>query len=682
MEKLKMHSTDLTQGNIAKLAELFPNCVTESKAEDGSLKRSIDFDLLRQELSGSIVEGPQERYHINWPGKREAILAANAPTAKCLRPLAEESVEFESTKNLLIQGENLDVLKLLQETYLDQIALIYIDPPYNTASDLIYEDDFALDSSSYFSKSMQVDSTGGRLVANQESKGRFHSDWLTMLYSRLKLSRNLLAPNGCLVMHIDENELANAKKVLDEIFGYENCLGEIVWDKKNPKGDSSRIAVQHETLLCYCKDAESFRTTRVFQRAKSNAEAMIRQATKLFRKCGTRAVPEDILEVDKKYGLNLNLEDLKRTISLQDVNSEFRTWLSKQDVSGGEAAYKYIDAQGEVYRTVSMAWPNKKRAPQDYFIPLIHPVTKKPCPVPERGWRNPPDTMKKLLETGQVLFGKDETKQPERKYLLRDNLSENIPSVLGFGGSDDDLMKSLGIVFDNPKPVALATSLIRWFCTEPDDIVLDFFAGSGTTAHATMEANSIDNKHRRFILVQLEESCEHNLAALDSGFQTIADITKARIRSAGKTFDDRLPLLGNDFDVGFRVLKLDYSNLKDVYYAPDGFKQGDLLDQIDNIKEDRTSEDLLFQVLLDWGVDLSLPIEQKSFAGKKVFFVDGNALAACFDRDVTDDLVKSIAAKMPLRAVFRDAGYSSDSSKINVEQIFKLLSPTTELRCI
>lgn len=670
MDELKMHSPNLTQINISRIRDLFPGCVTEAKADDGDVKLAVDFDQLRQELADSIVDGPQERYHLNWPGKREALLTANAPIAKTLRPIRkktnakgeqiEESVNFDTTKNLFIEGDNLDALKLLQETYLGKIKMIYIDPPYNTGSDFVYADDFTDDISEFFLRSNQVDSKGNRLTANPETSGRFHSDWLSMMYSRLKLSRNLLRDDGLIVVHIDENEYPNLEKLLAEIYGEKNNLGTIVWDKRNPKGDATGVAQQHELVCIYCKNRQFFNDSCKFQRPKENAGKMLAKAKQIIAKEG---------------GIN------------EKARKEYKDWVNQQDLTGGEKAYNQIDDNGDVFRLVSMAWPNKKKAPEDYLIPLIHPVTGKACPVPERGWRNPPATMQELLKTGSIIFGSDEKTQPTRKYRLKDNLFENIPSLLYYGGSDDGLLAELNIPFDTPKPLQVAKKLIQSICKN-DDILIDFFAGSCTAAHALMLLNAEDGANRRFIMVQVPEKCDDKSEARKIGYSVVSDIGKNRIRKAAekirKEFSDASSTKHTDLDLGFRLLKVDTSNMADVYYAPDALDKINLDLFVDNIKPERTAEDLLFQIMVDWGVDLALPISRKSIQGKEVFFVDANALATCFDAHggVDEAFVKELAKSQPLRVVFRDAGFKDSAIKINVEQIFRLLSPATEVKCI
>ena len=651
-DQLKMHSPNLVDANIEKISALFPNCITETKDENGELKKAVDFDLLKQELSQVLVEGEQERYRLDWVGKKDAILTANAPIAKTLRPCREESVNFDTTENLFIEGDNLEALKLLQENYLGKVKMIYIDPPYNTGNDFIYEDDFAESTDEFFERSNQTDDEGNKLVANTDSNGRFHSDWLSMMYSRLKLARNLLKDDGIIVIHIDENEYSNLEKILKEIFGEQNNLGTLVWDKRNPKGDAYGIANQHELIVFFSKDNVLFRETNNLKKEKENARIILEKAKALIYAEG-----------------NINI----------NVRKAFKDWMSKQQFNGGELAYNQIDDNGRVFQAVSMAWPNNKKAPDDYFIPLIHPETGKPCPVPEKGWRNPSKTMKKLLDKDLVVFGVDETTQPRRKYLLEENITENLSSLLYYGGSDDKFLKSIGVFFDNPKPLYVAQRIINSIDSK-DEIIMDFFGGSGTTANAVIELNVKDGGARKFILVQLDSPSKYEINN-SSSFETISALSKERIRRAGKKIlEDNANKEGiRNLDIGFRVLKIDSTNMKDVYYTPDALKQSDLLDLASNIKEDRTSEDLLFQVMLDWGLELSLPIERKTVAGKEVFYVAGNSLVACFD-DLTFDVVDEVAKDHPLRFVSAEKAIHLDHDKTNIKERFKQLSPDTEVK--
>jgi adenine-specific DNA-methyltransferase len=654
MEKLKLHSPDFTQENIAKLAELFPNCVTESKADDGSLKRAIDFDQLRQELATSVVDGPQERYQINWPGKREALLTANAPIAKTLRPCRGESVDFDTTRNLFIEGDNLDALKLLRETYLNKVKMIYIDPPYNTGNDFIYEDDFAEDSDAYLKRSNQKDDQSRRLVANTEGNGRIHSDWLSMMYSRLRLAKTFLREDGVIFISIDGSEVANLQKLCDEVFGEENVVGTIIW-KNVTDNNPSNIATEHESILVYA-------------RSKSDIESVWKSK----------------LSDVKEMLVNIGETFVERYDDPEDLQSEYSSWFRENKTQLGPLdRYKYIDSGGIYTGSQSVHNPGK----EGYRYDVLHPVTGKPCKEPLMGYRFPEATMRSLLSQGRILFGENHEKIIELKLYAKDFV-EKLASVLeldGRLGSYDlrELFPEFKKVFTNPKPVELLSQFMS-FVLGQSDLVLDFFAGSATTAQAVMKLNSADGGKRRHILVQLPELCDDKSEAFKAGYKSIAEISKERIRRAGKKIKDENA--GKDgieqLDIGFRVLKIDTSNMKDVYYAPDAVAQSDLLGQVNNVREDRISEDLLFQVLLDWGVDLALPITQETIAGKNVFFVDGNALAACFETGITEEFVKALAARHPLRAVFRDAGFGSDSVKINIEQIFKLISPTTEVKAI
>jgi adenine-specific DNA-methyltransferase len=635
MEKLDLTTPNFTDENIQKLSELFPNCVTE----DGNGK-AIDFDALKQELSSNIVEGNKERYQLTWPGKAESLVTANTPINKTLRPAREESKDFDNTENLYIEGDNLEVLKLLQETYLGKIKMIYIDPPYNTGKDFVYKDNFTQDKEEFDEESGNVDDEGGRLISNPDSSGRYHSDWLSMMYPRLKLARNLLKDEGVIVIHIDENEYSNLEKILLEIFGEGNNLGTIVWDKRNPKGEVVGVAQQHEQIVLFSKSKHSFASVD-FKKKKENADQILSKASALIKKEG---------------GVSATVED------------EFKKWMGqhKNKFTGGELAYKFIDVSGDVYRPVSMAAPDKPETRS--HRPLIHPVTSKPCPVPAKGWRLPEASMDKLLNNGDVLFGKDETTQPQKKYLLKENLYENISSLLYYGGSGD----ALGLPFDNPKPITVSCKLIESICKE-GDTVMDFFSGSATTAHATMQLNAEDGGNRKFILAQIPQATDQKSEAYKAGYNTITEIGKERIRRAGeKIKDDYADKEGiDDLDIGFRVLKVDSSNMKDVYFSPDNTSQEDLFDRASNIKDERTDEDLLFMVLLDWGIDLSVKIERREVLGKTVYFADDNFLAACFEDNLDEDFAKALAAEQPRKVVLRDSGFASSSVKINIEQIFK-----------
>lgn len=627
MEKLKMHSPNLTQDNIARICDLFPGCVTEAKGEDGSVKLAVDFDQLRQELAESIVEGPQERYHLNWPGKREALLTANAPIAKTLRPCRDESVDFDTTKNLFIEGDNLDALKLLQETYLGKVKMIYIDPPYNTGNDFVYRDDFAEDTQSFLTKSNQVDDSGARLVANIDTNGRFHSDWLSMIYPRIKLSRNLLADDGVIFISADDNEIANLVRLCDEVFGEDNFVANFIWEKRTNRENRKVVSSRHDYIVCYAK----------------------RQTP------GVRALKQ--LPMTAKALANYKNPD----------NDPRGLW--KSDPATAQAGH----------------------GTKDQFYILTAPNGKKHELESGRCWLYTEKVMSKEIADGKIWFGKDGNGVPRVKtYLEAKERGLTPESILfaedvGTNESAKNLLKELfsgKSVFDTPKPVGLIQTLIQLSCDE--GIVLDFFAGSSTTAEAVFQLNAVDGKNRRFILVQLPEVPGSESEAYKAGYRTISEISLDRIRLSGREIKSRETIEAWNKDTGVRVLRLDTSNMADVYYAPDAIDKAKFDLFVDNIKPDRTPEDLLFQVMLDWGVDLALPITKQSIQGKDVFFVDGNALAACFDASgsIDEAFVKELAKHQPLRVVFRDAGYKNSAVKINVEQIFKLLSPATEVKCI
>jgi len=644
MEKLKCHTPDFTAENIQKLATLFPNSVVEAKDANGKTTKSIDFDQLRQELTTSVVEGPRERYHLDWPGKREALLTANAPIAKTLRPCREESVGFDTTKNLFIEGDNLDALKLLQETYLNKVKMIYIDPPYNTGNDFVYDDDFAEDAEQYLMRSNQADATGVKLVLNSEANGRFHSDWLTMLHSRLKLARNLLTDDGVLFASIDDNEIANFRKICDEVFGEANFLFQITV-LCNPKGRSQDkyVANCHEYIVGF---------------SKASLEK------------GVLNVPKSEEEVRDNYRLR-DARGPYRELELRNTHREFgkhnrpKLWYPF-----------YVDATGRVHLSsaadrvsVYPAWDDGYEGcwtwGQEKATDQLEEVVARRV---SGAWK---------IYRKNYAFGEDGEATKQVKSIWDEKQFHTEKGQSAF----NELFESKGKVFQAPKSISTLKQLLL-MGSHKDSTILDFFAGSGSMAHAVMEANAGDGGNRRFVLVQLPEECAERTEARNAGFKTIAEIAKERIRRAGSNIKAEHATTAPNLDIGFRVLKIDTSNMKDVYYAPDAIKQSDLFTHADNIKEDRTPEDLLFQVLVDWGVDLALPIAKETIAGKAVFFVDGNALAACFDASISEELVKELAKRKPLRAVFRDSSYGSDSVKINVEQIFKLLSPTTEIKSL
>ena len=655
MEKMRMESVNVISRNLALLKGLFPNCVTESIDNDGNKKLAINMEMFQQLFSEEVLAG-DEAYEFTWVGKKASIVEANRSIRKTLRPDLDESKNWDTTQNIYIEGDNLDTLKLLQESYLNSVKLIYIDPPYNTGHDFVYPDSFIMDNEEYANGTGYFDEDGNVNFSreNSDTAGKYHSDWCSMIYSRLMLARNLLTDDGIILINMDENEISNLQKICTEVFGEANDLGTIVWDKRNPKGDARGVSYQHEYIVVYAKSKAIFTEKCKMQRPKKDAEAIIKKAEQLFSKVGNN-------------------------YSLDDANSDFSAWMRAQnDFSGGERAYNKIDENGDVYRPVSMAWPNKKKAPDDYFIPLIHPVTKKPCPVPDRGWRNPSATMRKMMEEGRILFGKDETTIPNSKYLLKDNMYENIPSLLYYGGSDTDMLAQMNIPFDTPKVVSICKEHIKSF-TRDDDIVMDFFSGSATTAHATMLANAEDGMHRKFIMVQVPESIAEKSEAYRQGYRDICQIGKDRIRRAGEKI---IQETGARIDTGFRVLKVDESNMNDVYYSAGEYTQNLLSLLESNVKADRTDLDLLFGCLLEWGLPLSLSYTAEEISGCKVHTYNDGDLIACFDENIPDSVVKEIAKRQPLRAVFRDSSFNGSPAKINVGEIFKMLAPDTRVKVI
>lgn len=623
MDKLNMHTPDKADKNIEKIAALFPNTVTEvikGYREDGSaiIEHAIDFDMLRQELSQVVVEGPQERYQFTWPDKRKSILLANQPIAKTMRPCREESVDFDTTENLYIEGDNLDALKLMQETYLGKVKMIYIDPPYNTGNDFVYDDDFAQDSDEYMAGSGQFDEDGGRLVANLESNGRFHTDWLNMIYPRLKLAKDLLTDDGVIFISIDDNESANLRKCCDEVLGASNFVAQIIWQKVfAPKNSARQFSESHEYILCYAKNGEIW-TPNLLPR---NAEA------------------------DNRYK---NLDD---------------------------------DPRGP--------WASDNLTARNYYGAGTYPVT---CPSgriiegPPTGsyWRISKGKFVELDSDNRIWWGADKNNMPRLKRFLSEVQNGMVPQTLWsyeeVGHTQEAKKELLGCVefhnsdevFDTPKPTRLISQMLK-IATRPEsnDIILDFFAGSATTAHSIMKVNADDHGNRKWIMVQIPEALEGNMG------RTLADIGKERIRRAGRKIKDEAGLMAQNLDIGFRVFKIDSTNMQDVYYNPAEIKQEQLGLFADNIKSDRTGEDLLFQVMLDLGILLSSKIEGKVIGGKKVFSVADGYLIACFDNSVTTEAVTEIAKMKPYYAVFRDSGMASDSVATNFEQIFASYSPTT-----
>ena len=621
MDKLKMHSVNKVDENIAKIGAMFPNCLTERKNENGEVEYAIDFDMLKQELSSVIVEGNEERYQFTWPDKKKSILLANAPIAKTLRPCREESVDFDTTENLYIEGDNLDVLKLLQETYLGKIKMIYIDPPYNTGHDFVYNDDFAEDADTYLANSGQFDSEGNRLVQNTESNGRFHTDWLNMIYPRLRLAKDLLKEDGAIFLSIDDNELKNLIAICNDVFGESNLVGCITWFKKaSPSNDAQYFSNDCEYILVYAKDKKTWHPHR------------------------------------------LPLSEKQIAMYYQNPDNDPRgPWNS--------ATYTCNKSRSE--------------RPKLYYA-ITNPFTgEKVFPKETAVWAYSEEQCKEHVKNNMLFWGIDgKAKYPRFKKFISDSKGVVTRTLWHYDdvnhtqGATLELAK-LGLpYFPTPKPSRLIEKMLR-VASDKDSIILDFFSGSATTAHSIMQLNSADNGNRKFIMVQLPEETEQKSEAYRAGFKNICEIGKERIRLAGQKIKEESPLTTQNLDIGFRVLKLDSSNMKDVYYTPADYEISMFDTLADNIKEDRTPEDLLFQVMLDLGVLLSSKIEETIIAGKKVFNVADGFLMACFDENVSDETITAVAKQKPYYFVMRDSSLASDSVATNFDQIFATYSPDT-----
>lgn len=646
MEKLKMQSHDVIGSNIQKVAQLFPNCVTERLGKDGKPELAIDFEKLQAELSNDILAEGEERYQFTWPDKRAAVRLANTPTTMTLRPCREESVDFDNTQNLYIEGDNLEVLKVLRETYLGKVKMIYIDPPYNTGNDFVYNDDFAQGKGEFEQTSGLFDEEGNQTIdpmqRNTESNGRFHTDWLNMIYPRLKVARDLLTEDGSIYISMDDNEIDNLRKICNEIFGVQNFIACIVWQKKYAAtNDSKGFSTTHDYIVVYSKDVNSFDRNLLPRTAEQN-------------------IP-----------------------------------------------YKYDDGDGRgVWRSDNLLV--KSFSPSCVY-PIVNPNTGIEYLPPEGScWRASKETMAKWLVEGRIYFGKAGKGAPQLKRYLNEVQQGRVPLTwwtFEEVGHNDAANKEVSNLFgrktpfDTPKPTTLIMQMLR-ISSQKDSIILDFFSGSATTAHAVMKLNAEDDGNRKFIMVQLPELTDEKSEAYKAGYKNICEIGKERIRRAGKKilldFSDEILDFSGDanhsnpksnnsnlksnhsLDTGFRVLKLDTSNMEDVYYTPQEFDKKDLY--AENIKADRTSEDLLFQVMLDLGIELSAKIETKQVAGKTVHFVDGNYLVACFDRDVNETTITEIAKLQPVYFVMRDASAANDNVIDNFEQIFKHYSPGTTCR--
>lgn len=657
MDHLRMHSADLTARNIDQLAELFPAVVTETRDEHGEVKRAVDFDLLRQELSDHVVEGPQERYQLDWPGKREALFAANAPIAKTLRPQREESVDFDTTKNLFIEGDNLEALKLLQESYLGKVKLIYIDPPYNTGHDFVYNDSFAQSSSEYLERSGQKDESGAGLKSNPESNGRFHSDWLSMMYARLKTARNLLTDDGVIIAAIDDAEHANLRSIMDQVFGAENFLANVVWQGSG-KNDARFTAGGLDYMLIYARS----RSTLI-------------QLDVRFK--GPKRGYEDVMEAGRAAWEESGHNAARATTLYREW------WKKKPDVEAGLKAYSEIDDLGDIFRRDNLASPNPR---ENLRYDVLHPETGLAVAMHKNGWRLSRTAMGERIKEGRILFGADHTSTLSFKRLLREMDSQSIRPLVSTdrATATDSLIQLLGAkLFDYPKDTHI---LSTWFSAvlgaDRDAIVMDFFAGSGSAGHAVMELNAADQGSRKYILVQLDETPDQASTAAHHGYETIAAVARERLRRAGENISRSQGVEAEPIDTGFRALRIDTTNMADTLRAPDVLAQGELTGLVDNVKPGRSGEDLLFQVILDWGLELSLPIARGEIDGREVFSVDDDALLACFAQEVTPTLVTSLAARKPLRVVFRDSAFATDSARINAEQVFAEVSPATDVKVI
>lgn len=620
MEKMRMESIDMTAQNIDKIAALFPNCITETADENGRLKKAINFDVLRQMLSSDVIEG-DESYEFTWVGKKAAIVEANKPIRKTLRPCPKESVNWDTTENLYIEGDNLEVLKLLQESYLRKVKMIYIDPPYNTGNDFVYRDDFAMSGEEYAEESGQLDEAGNRLFRNTDSNGRFHSDWCSMIYSRLMLARNLLTDDGLIFISIDDNEYAGLKEICDEIFGEQAFLATFVWKRRASSAlDKSKCSSDHEYVLAYkMKNFTAFRG------------------------------------IDKDYKGYSNPDN--------DPRGPWTTGDLTVGMTGDMRPNQYYD--------------------------LVDPKTGKIYkPNYNRVWSYIPESMAELISDNRIVFPEDTNKHPMKKRFLSELDSSTNPQStwmdnVGMNTESTKMMYELfgKSFFSYTKPESLLRALILQ-ATDEDSIVLDFFSGSATTAHSVIKQNELDGGHRKFIMVQLPENTGEGSEAGKSGFSTICDIGKERIRRAGKKIKEENPLTTADLDIGFRVFKLDESNMNDVYYSARDYTQGLLTMLESNIKPDRTDLDLLFGCLLEWGLPLSLPYSSEKMEGCTVHTYNGGDLIACFDENIPDSVIREIAKRQPLRAVFRDSSFNGSPAKINVGEIFKMLAPDTRVKVI
>lgn len=642
MERLAMETTNLTEKNIDKILELFPNVATETVDEDGNLKRAIDFEKLKQELSDNVVDG-EERYDFTWVGKKEAMLEANRPIRKTLRPDRESSVNWDTTENIYIEGDNLDALKLLQESYLGKVKMIYIDPPYNTGNDILYKNDYSVSEEEYEEKSTSYDEDGRVLFINYESNARYHSDWLSMMESRLRCARNLLSDDGCVVLAIDDNELFNLGNLCDEVFGCENRIGVVtVVHKPEGRNQAKYFATSNEYALFYAKNIQNF---------KLNSVIFDEELLKSFNLEDDKGRYKLISYIAKNHGRdgydkNLRVNNPKNFYPIYVSPDEKEVTLEKKD---------------------------------GYFEAL--PITS----TQERTWRYIIPSFKEKLKENEIV-GKIENAQAkiyekyrvEKGQLIKTHWIDKRYNAMVYGTKLlDELMKTK--TFDFPKSLYLIIDILK-LTTNKDSIILDFFSGSATTAHACMQLNAEDGGNRKFIMVQIPQICDEKSEAYKAGYKNICEIGEERIRRAGKKIQEENP--DKNIDIGFRVFKVDSTNMNDVYYTPRETDQKQLGLYESNIKDDRTDEDLLYGCLLDWGVELSLPHRVEIIDGKKVHIVDNDALIACFEENIPESVIRKIANMKPLRVVFRDGSFSSVDNKINVTEIFKLITPDTTVKVI
>ncbi|MBO5124814.1 MAG: site-specific DNA-methyltransferase [Spirochaetaceae bacterium] len=633
MDKMRMESPDLTAQNIEKIGALFPNCITETLDENGKPKKAINFELLKQMLSGDVIEG-SEVYEFTWVGKKAAIVEANKPIRKTLRPCKEDSVNWDTTENLYIEGDNLEVLKLLQESYLGKVKMIYIDPPYNTGNDFIYRDDFTSSSEEYAEESGLFDDEGNRMFKNTDTNGRFHSDWCSMIYSRLLLARNLLSDDGVIFISIDDVEINNLRKICDEIFGSSNFVANIIWQKKTSSDARMDISAAHDYILCFAK---------------------------------TRNLD--------KYIFNYLPYDEERLASYTNPDNDPRGVWASVDITGQTG-----------------------RAPKSQFYEITTPSGEKYIPPEGRCWAMAQNTFEQLYKDNRLWFGSDGKNRPRLKKFLSESEGQRPwtwwdNKFASYNqASNKELMKLFDgkLVFDNPKPTKLLKRMIS-LTTQANnkDIILDFFSGSCSTADAVMQLNQEDGGNRRYLCIQIPQDLQEtgndfkaNNVAINEGYKNICEIGKERIRRAGKKIKEENPLNTQNLDTGFRVFKLDETNMNDVYYSANEYSQ-DLLPMLEsNVKADRTDLDLLFGCLLEWGLPLSLPYTSETIEGCTVHTYNDGDLIACFDENIPDSVVKAIAKRQPLRAVFRDSSFADSPSKINVGEVFKLLAPDTRVKVI